>query len=71
MFDILLTCSVDELYGYAKEIAESIDSEKMAEDFIRTLFKRVPELTDLQEKELHKIGRKVRKKFGMKPIHID
>lgn len=35
---------------------------------IRILWSRVPELTDEQEKRLHQLGRKVRKRFHMKPI---
>ena len=30
----------------------------------------VYELTDSQEKELHKLGRKIRKKFNMKPVKL-
>ena len=40
------------------------------EEWIITLFKRAPELTEDQEKKLHQLGRKVRKKFGMKPIRM-
>ncbi|MDO5521906.1 MAG: hypothetical protein Q4G58_15535 [bacterium] len=68
MFDLLLTCTTEELYHNAELLAEELSSEAMAEEFIRTLFKRVPDLTEIQEKELHRLGRKVRKKFGMKPI---
>ena len=38
---------------------------------IITLFKRAPELTEEQEKKLHQLGRKVRKKFEMKPIRME
>jgi len=43
----------------------------MAKEWIITLFKRVPELTEEQEKKLHQPDRKVCKKFGMKPVRIE
>ena len=39
----------------------------MAREWISTLFQKAPELTEEQEKLLHQPGRKVRKRFGMKP----
>ena len=55
MFDELTTCKPEELQEYA-------------ETFIRILWNRVSELTDEQEKRLHQLGRKVRKRFNMEPI---
>lgn len=67
LFDILLNCRVEELQKEAEQIVNSIEKNEV-ETFIRILWKRVPELTVEQEKQLHKLGRKVLKKFGMKPI---
>jgi hypothetical protein len=67
MFDILLTCKPDELQKHAELIASTVEKDDV-ETFIRTLWKRVPELTVEQEKELHKLGRRVLKKFGMHRI---
>lgn len=67
MFDELTACRPEELQEHAERIAKTLDSDN-AETFIRILWKRVPELTDEQEKRLHQLGRKVRKKFHMKPI---
>jgi len=39
-----------------------------AKKLIRILWKRVPALMVQQEKELHKLDKKMRKKFNMKPI---
>ena len=44
--------------------------ENRVREWIITLFKRAPELTEDQEKKLHQLSRKVRKKFGMKPIRM-
>ncbi|MDO5559842.1 MAG: hypothetical protein Q4F95_09625 [Oscillospiraceae bacterium] len=68
MFEELLNCTPEDLQEKAERISMTVDEEN-AETFIRTLFSRVTELSDEQEKELHKLGRKVRKKFHMKPIH--
>lgn len=67
MFDELTTCKPEELQEYAERIAKMLNDDN-AETFIRTLWKRVPELTNEQEKRLHQLGRKVRKRFNMKPI---
>ena len=67
MFEILLSCKIDELYQYAEVISKSLE-QKDVETFIRTLWKRVPELSVPQEKQLHKLGRKILKQFSMKPI---
>lgn len=71
MFDELLGCSTDELYANAVRLAEQLTTEEMAKEWIITLFKRVPELTEEQEKKLHQLVCKVRKKFGMKPVRIE
>lgn len=70
MFEILLICRAEELLYNTEQLFESLKDANEAEQLIRTLWKRVPELTDKQEKELHKLGRKIRKKFNMKPIKI-
>ena len=67
MFDELTTCKPEELQEYAERIAETLNADD-AETFIRILWNRVSELTDEQEKRLHQLGRKVRKRFNMKPI---
>ena len=67
MFEILLTCKIEELYQHAEQISKKIEKENV-EPFIRTLWKRVPELSVPQEKKLHKLGRKILKQFDMKPI---
>ncbi len=67
MFDELLTCEPEELQEYAERIAKRLNDDN-AETFIRILWNRVPELTNEQEKRLHQLGRKVRKRFNMKPI---
>jgi len=67
MFEILLTCKTEELQQNAERISKSLESENV-EEFIHTLKKRVPELTVIQEKKLHKLGRKILKQFNMKPI---
>ena len=67
MFEILITCSVEDLYKEAENISKSLKKNDV-EMFIRTLKKRVPELTVEQEKKLHKLGRKILKQFNMKPI---
>lgn len=68
MFGILSVCKPEELLQYAEQFYPLLESEADAEKLIRILWKRVPELTIQQEKELHKLGRRIRKKFGMKPI---
>ena len=60
--------TTDELYKNTERIFASIKTE--AEIVIRILWGRVSELTEEQEKELHKLGRKIRKKFNMKPVKI-
>ena len=67
MFDELTTCKPEELQKHAEKIAQTLNADN-AETFIRILWKRVPELSDEQEKRLHQLGRKVRKRFNMKPI---
>ena len=49
MFEILLTCKPEELQQNAEQISTYLES-KNAEEFIRILKKRVPELTVIQEK---------------------
>lgn len=68
MFEILSVCKPEELLQYAEQFYSLIRSEEDAEKLIRTLWNRVLELTIQQEKELHKLGRKIRKKFNMKPV---
>lgn len=70
MFDELLSCSTDELYSNAVRLAEQLITEEMAREWIITLFQSTPELNAEQEKKLHQLGRKVRKKFEMKPVRI-
>lgn len=67
MVEILTACKPEELQEYAERIAGTLDRDN-AEAFLRTLWKRVPELTEAQERKLHQLGRKVRKQFHMKPI---
>lgn len=67
MFDELKTCKPEELQEYAERIAMMLNADN-AETFIRILWNRVPELTSAQEKILHQLGRKVRKRFHMKPV---
>lgn len=62
--------TTDELYKNTERIFASIKTEAEAEIVIRILWGRVSELTEEQEKELHKLGRKIRKKFNMKPVKI-
>lgn len=68
MFEILSSCKPEELQQYAEALADQIQTAEEAEKCIRILWKRVPELTVQQEKELHQLGRKIRKRFHMKPI---
>lgn len=68
MFEILLTCSLEELLGYTETLSAQIETAEEAEKLIRMLWKRVPELTVQQEKDLHKLARKIRKRFHLKPI---
>ena len=70
MFDILLTCEIEELQQNAEQIVPSLEKENV-EKFIRTLWERVPELTVAQEKQLHKFGRKLLKQHNMKAIRDD
>lgn len=70
MFEIVLTCKVEELLYNTEQLFKTLKDENEAEQLIRVLWKRIPELTNEQEKELHKLGRKIRKKFNMKPIKI-
>lgn len=70
MFNILLTCKAEDLYKNTEQLLDSIKTEEQAEMVIRMLWKRVSELTEEQEKELHKLGRKIRKKFNMKPVKL-
>lgn len=67
MFEILLDCKPEELQQNAERISVSLE-QKNVEEFIRTLKKRVPELTVAQEKQLHKLGRQILKRFNMKPL---
>ena len=71
MYEEMTICRTNDLYEIAERLAETITSEEMAREWIITLFKRAPELTEEQEKKLHQLGRKVRKKFGMKPIRME
>lgn len=50
MFEILLTCTTEELLYNTEELLDSLKDENEAEQLIRTLWKCVPELTDEQEK---------------------
>ena len=68
VYDILTVCKPEELQRYSEELSVNLETAEDAEKFIRILWKRVPELTEQQEKELHKLGRKIRKRFHMKPI---
>ena len=68
MFDILSTCKPEELFKNTEELSAKLETPEDAEALIRILWKRVPELTVEQEKELHRLGRKIRKRFHMKPI---
>ena len=68
MYEILTICKPEELLRYSEELSVQLETAEEAEKFIRILWKRVPELTVQQEKELHQLGRKVRKRFHMKPI---
>lgn len=70
MFDVFLTCKPEELAHYFEQEFDSIKTEAEAETVIRLLWSRVPELTEQQEKELHKLGRKLRKKYNMKPVKM-
>lgn len=71
MYEEMMIRRINDLYEIAERLAETITSEEMAREWIITLFKRAPELTEEQEKKLHQLGRKVRKKFGMKPIRME
>ena len=70
MFDIFLTCKAEELQKKAEQISVSLKQDEV-ETFLQTLWTRVPELTVAQEKELHKLGRKILKRFDMKPIRLE
>lgn len=66
-YEIILTCKPEELQHYAEEISQSLRQEDV-EPFIRTLWKRVPELSVEQEKKLHQLCRRILKRFGMSRI---
>jgi len=68
MYEELVTYPPEELYQISEPAAEKLADAEEAREFILTVFKRVPELTEEQEKRLHKLGRSVRKRFGMKPV---
>lgn len=68
MFEIISTCRPEELLRYTEILSTQIEIAEDAEKLIRMLWKRVPELTVQQERDLHKLGRKIRKKFHLKPI---
>lgn len=68
MFEKISTCTLEELLRTTEILSNQIENTEDAEILIRMLWKRVPELTVEQEKELHKLGRKIRKKFNMQPI---
>lgn len=61
MFEIISTCKPEELLHNTEQLFLSLENAEDAEKLIRVLWKRVPELTAPQEKELHKLGRKIRK----------
>ncbi|MBD3109121.1 hypothetical protein IEO70_12260 [Bacillus sp. AGMB 02131] len=69
MFKEMMTCTTEDLYEIAEKLATTLTSEEMAREWIIT--QRAHELSDEQEKKLHQLGRKVRKKFGMKPVRIE
>ena len=69
-WNVLLTCKPEELLKETEQLFDLIKTEAEAETVIRMLWVRVPELTEQQEKELHKLGRKIRKKFNMKPVKV-
>ncbi len=54
MFEIVSTCKPEELLQYTEQLFASLETAEDAEKLIRTLWRRVPELTVQQEKELHK-----------------
>lgn len=56
-----------KLLQYTEQVAISLKTKEEAEQLLRILLKRVPKL-EQQEKELHKVGRKIRKRLFMKPI---
>lgn len=68
MFEKILTCRPEELLLNTEILFAQTETAENAEILIRMLLKRVPELTVQQEKDLHKLGRKIRKKFNIKPI---
>lgn len=68
ILEIISTCRPEELLRYTEMLSKQIETVEEAEKLIRMLWKRVPELTVQQEKELHKLGRKIRKRFNLKPI---
>ena len=71
MFKDILSCKISELNGIIEEYYYSLETKEEAELLIRTIWKRVPELNVQQEKEIHKLGRLIRKKFNMKPVKIE
>lgn len=68
MFEKVRTCEVKELLQIAQEFSTDLKTSEEKETFLRILWERVFELSPQQEKELHKVGRKIRKKFLMKPL---
>lgn len=50
MFKILLTCKTEELLYNTEQFLASLKDENEADQLIRTLWKRIPELTDEQKK---------------------
>lgn len=68
MFDVFVTCKPEELLYNTEGVFPTLKTKEEAEKLLRILLKRVCELSESQEKELHKDGRKIRKKFNMKPI---
>ena len=63
LYKVLADSDIMQHYPYTFD-------ENRVREWIITLFKRAPELTEDQEKKLHQLSRKDRKKFGMKPIRM-
>lgn len=68
--ELITFCKTDELLGITESFLNAVESVEEAEKFIKALWARAPELTDEQEKEIHKVGRKVRKKLSMPPVKM-
>ncbi len=68
--NIVTSCKTDELLEVTISFLDAVENVEDAEKFIRVLWTRVPELTNEQEKEIHKVGRKIRKKLNMPPVRI-